>query len=517
MNNVLQILKKDFGFDQFREGQLEIIQSILSGRDVLAVLPTGSGKTLCYHLPAKIFGGLTVIVSPLVSLMEDQVTQIRANGDKAVAHISSLISPNERKEILKNIQSYHMIFLSPEMLALPFIKQKLISQQVSLFVVDEAHCISQWGHEFRTDYLRLNDVRRELGGPPCMALTATATPEVEQDIRRYLEMQNESVYRAPVNRSNIYMAMETVKTPREKDAFFLDVMKKINHPTVVYTGTRKGTVYYANLLQKEGFLHVAFYHGGMTKEDRLLIQQQFIRDEVDVICCTNAFGMGINKPNIRSVIHLNLPSSIEQYVQEIGRAGRDQEQSLALLINSEEDRFLPISFIENEFPNETWLDHMLSGERIDGLAVEEVRQLYQIDETQWKMLMFYLEKENVIKKGYFDFKGRTNTVLAKIKKHFTRRQNDKITQLNRMNNLLHSKECIRNNISYYFGDDVQNYSEMTWCCSACQEFDSYVQERKGLRKGEAIKTQIESNSHQESWRDRLQSMLLRRNGDKNSE
>jgi len=517
MKPILQSLQEQFGYDHFREGQQEIIQSILTGKDVLAILPTGSGKTLCYHLPAILLDGLTIVISPLVSLMEDQVTQMKAKGDKAVAHISSLISPDERKDILRNIEKYHLIFLSPEMVSIPYIKRVLARQNIRLFVVDEAHCISQWGHEFRTDYLRLSHVRKQLGNPPCLALTATATSEVEQDIRKQLEMKNESVYRYPVNRTNIYMAVETVKDQKEKDELFLSEMKTLNYPVIVYTGTRKRAVSYATLLQKKGFLHVAFYHGGMSKEDRLLVQQQFIHDEIDIICCTNAFGMGINKSNVRSVVHLNLPSSVEQYVQEIGRAGRDNKQSLALLINSEEDRFLPMSFIDNEFPNDYWLDKILIETSTDGRPVEEVRHLVQMDEIQWKMLIFYLEKENVVQSETFVFNDRGEKVLSKIKAHFDMRRKEKKVQLMEMNTLLKSQKCIRHSIGGYFSDDVDRYPETQWCCSSCQPLSDYLSGISHSNDGEKIKNNHRRKAQNEYWKDTLKKMLFIRDGDMDSE
>lgn len=519
MNLIMRTLQDKFGFDQFREGQQEIIQSILQGKDVLAVLPTGSGKTLCYHLPAILLDGLTIVISPLVSLMEDQVTHMKAQGDKAVAHISSLINSDERNEILKNLENYHLIFLSPEMAGVPYIKRMLVRQKVSLFVVDEAHCISQWGHEFRTDYLRLSHVRKQLGNPPCLALTATATSEVEEDIRRHLEMKDESVYRFPINRKNIYMAVETVGNKKEKDVFFLSEMKTMDYPAIVYTGTRKNAVNYATLLQKNEFRRVAFYHGGMSKEDRLLVQQQFIHDEIDIICCTNAFGMGINKSNVRSVVHLNLPSSVEQYVQEIGRAGRDDKQSLALLINSEEDRFLPMSFIDNEFPDDYLLDQIkvIVKTSLDGMELDKVRQLIQMEETQWKMLIYYFEKENVIQSNKVVFNRREEEVLSKIKTHFEKRRNEKKVQLNEMNILLRSEECIRQSIGKYFKDDVDNYPETTWCCSSCQplsDYDSgigFYSEKKLNQKDHRIE---DLNDY---WKHTLKSMLLIRNGEMGSE
>ncbi|WP_416149677.1 RecQ family ATP-dependent DNA helicase [Salipaludibacillus sp. HK11] len=506
MKSLQDALQEEFGYQQFREGQEEIIEAVLSGNDVLAVLPTGSGKTICYHLPAKLLGGLTVVISPLVSLMEDQVTQMKASGDKAVAHISSLVSSQDKKEILKDLNNYHMIFVSPEMISVPYIKQLLMRQKIDLFVVDEAHCISQWGHEFRTDYLRLSDVRKQLGNPPCLALTATATLEVERDIRHHLNMKNGIVCRFPVNRPNIFLEVETVEYEKEKDELFLRRMETIKYPTIVYSGTRKRAVYYAAMLRKKGMQKVAFYHGGMDKEDRLLIQQQFIRDELDVICCTNAFGMGINKPNVRSVIHLNLPSSVEQYVQEIGRAGRDNNQSLALIINCEKDRILPLSFIENEFPENYLIEQLMRDTIIEGRTVEEVQQLNQMNETQWKMLVYYLEQINVINNNRFILLGREEEVLAEIIDYFEKRKSEKIILLDQMNRLIKSEACIRADIATYFSDPV--IDSPNWCCSYCHSSNKF---------NDWFKLEIDKSPHlikmpvaelKDDWKSRLKNMLL---------
>ncbi|PYZ94474.1 ATP-dependent DNA helicase [Salipaludibacillus keqinensis] len=508
-NSLLQSLEQQFGFHAFREGQEEIIQSVIQGTDVIAILPTGRGKTLCYHLPAKLLDGLTIVVSPLVSLMEDQVTQMRASGDKRVAHLSSLINDTEKKKVLANLHSYHLIFLSPEMLSLPFIQRTLSKVKVDLFVVDEAHCISQWGHEFRTDYLRLKGVRKQLGNPPCLALTATATKEVEKDICVHLGLKKEVVVRFPVNRENIFMAVESMESIREKEEYFINKIHSVQWPAIVYTGTRQRAMNYAALLSRSGIEKVAFYHGGMTKEDRILVQQQFIRDEIDIICCTNAFGMGINKSNIRSVIHLHLPSTIEQYVQEIGRAGRDGKQSLALLIYCDEDLFLPLSFIETEFPDDDFLKQLMTDESIDGKKVADLKQHFPLNETQWRMVTFYLEKENVVQNGEFQFGTRRKEVLNEMISNFDQRRKEKIYQLDCLKRFVQTDTCYRKNVTVYFNDAMAERPE--WCCSSCQSTGQYITWAE--KNIDSIHRSLKNKEEKYDWKDTLKKILISKNGD----
>ncbi|MCE7791050.1 ATP-dependent DNA helicase [Salipaludibacillus sp. CUR1] len=492
-------LNKEFGYPAFRKGQKEIIQSVLEQRDVIAILPTGGGKSLCYHLPAIVLGGLTLVISPLVSLMEDQVTQMKAAGHKKVAHLSSLLSREEKTHLLENLEEYQIVFVSPEMIALPFIRERFKNQDIKLFVIDEAHCISQWGHEFRTDYLRLSEVRRDLGNPPCLALTATATPEVEKDIRLRLEMKNEAVYRLPVNRSNIFIASDIQKNTAQKNKRFFEVINRIEKPAIVYTGTRNSAVNYSLQLQKHGFPNTAFYHGGIPKEERILVQQQFLRDELDIICCTNAFGMGINKSNVRSVVHLHIPSSVEQYVQEIGRAGRDEKQSMALLLCSEEDRFLPLSLIESEFPQDWWITNFLMDD-LSGKKVEEMERIYQPDEKQWKMLLYYLENQQIISEGSFTMLQNPEKVIQEIKNHFEKRKKEKFIQLEKMNQMIASRSCLRKGISNYFKEETEESPDC--CCSNCQSFESFIEK---VKKQSAP----EKETVQKHWKIELEDMLLR--------
>ncbi|UJW57665.1 ATP-dependent DNA helicase RecQ [Bacillus sp. A116_S68] len=501
MQAIHDILREEFGYSSFREGQQPIIEAVLNKKDVLAILPTGTGKTLCYHLPSKLINGLTLVISPLVSLMEDQVTQMRANGEKRVAHLSSMLDTREKYDILNHLNRFKLIFISPEMLTMPFILSKLVETTISLFVVDEAHCISQWGHEFRTDYLRLKDIRKTFGNPPCLALTATATPKVEKDICYHLNLENECVYRLPVNRNNIFMTVEKYKDQAEKEARFYDLIIEAETPAIVYTGTRQKAEYTAEYLQKHGLKRTAYYHGGMTKEDRLLVQQQFLYHDIDIICCTNAFGMGINKADVRSVFHLHVPSSVEHYIQEIGRAGRDGRQSTAYMIFCEEDVILPVAFIEEEFPESRLLEEIFSQKAIIGKNFKEVTYLFQLPEKQEKMLYYQLETRHLITDGIFvDYTANKTDVVDELIHYFEERKKEKLHLLWQMRQLAETTQCLREKVAHYFHETVVDTPN--WCCNKCDSLDMYDQTFNKSQKDE-----YEQQRGEQSWQTVLKRML----------
>ena len=328
----LNVLKEIFGFDSFRPGQEAVIRAVLEGRDTLAVMPTGGGKSLCYQIPALMQESLTVIVSPLISLMKDQVDSLLQSSVADAAALHSGLSPEERWEVERKVRTgeIRMLYVAPERLrSLEFVLS-LRRAGVGLFVVDEAHCISEWGHDFRPDYLFLPRAVRDLGSPPVLALTATATPRVRQDIRRSLRMRDPHVEVTSFNRPNLtYRVVPAEK--KEKVARILDVVRSSPPPGIVYTTTRKECDELAAELRSSG-VDAQAYHAGLGAARRTEVQERFMTDEVGVVVATVAFGMGVDKPNVRFVVHSTVPGSLPAYIQESGRAGRDGEAAECVVL-----------------------------------------------------------------------------------------------------------------------------------------------------------------------------------------
>ena len=322
----LEVLKEVFGFDSFRPGQEEVIRAVLDGRDTLAVMPTGGGKSLCYQVPALMRESLTVIVSPLISLMKDQVDSLVQSAVTDAATLHSGLSPEERWEVERKVRDgeIKMLYVAPERLrSLEFVLS-LRRSGVGLFVVDEAHCISEWGHNFRPDYLFLPRAVKDLGSPPVLALTATATPRVREDILRSLRMRSPEVVVTSFNRPNLTYRVREAKKKEQKLPLILDVIRNTPPPGIVYATTRKECEELAASLRRSG-VDAAAYHAGLGAEARSRVQERFMTDEVAVVVATVAFGMGVDKPNVRFVIHSSIPGSLPAYLQESGRAGRDGE------------------------------------------------------------------------------------------------------------------------------------------------------------------------------------------------
>jgi ATP-dependent DNA helicase RecQ len=329
----LNVLKEIFGFDSFRPGQEEAIRAVLEGRDTLAVMPTGGGKSLCYQVPALMQESLTVIVSPLISLMKDQVDSLIQSSVAEAAALHSGLSPEERWEVERRVRTgeIKMLYVAPERLrSLEFVLS-LRRAGVGLFVVDEAHCISEWGHNFRPDYLFLPRAVRDLGSPPVLALTATATPRVRDDILRSLKMRSPKVVVTSFNRPNLTYRVLSAKEKKHKLPLILDVIRNSSQPGIVYATTRKECEELATSLRRSG-VDAAAYHAGMGAAERTGVQERFMTDELSVVVATVAFGMGVDKPNVRFVIHSSVPGSLPAYMQESGRAGRDGEKAECVIL-----------------------------------------------------------------------------------------------------------------------------------------------------------------------------------------
>ncbi|WJY28615.1 MULTISPECIES: RecQ family ATP-dependent DNA helicase [Sporosarcina] len=445
--NLHDELKRRFGFDRFRPGQKEVIGAVLDGRDTLAILPTGMGKSLCYQLPGDLLDGLVIIVSPLVSLMEDQAASIRKRGEKRVAAVNSMMAAEQRKQLFAEIRQIKFLFISPEMMNRPDMTRLLASQPVALLVIDEAHCISQWGFDFRPDYLKIGEFIRKAGNPRILALTATADQRVEQDILTYLNMQDASVIRQSVNRPNIYYSLRRFDSIPEKNDWIAGRLKATSGPGVLYVASRKRSEELTQLLQKEG-IQIAAYHAGKEAGDRQMIQQQFLSGELDWICATNAFGMGIHKDDIRQVIHDQMPASAAAYVQEAGRAGRDGKQSSAVLLSLPDDGQKIRFIVQNDLPDDTEVTYY-ARLRKAGNQREQAAELAGISETGARLIDHYAEQENE----------------AGIADIFTGLRFGKEEKLRQMMDYTTGNTCLRTKLLYYFGEQPPEQQDV--CCSAC--------------------------------------------------
>lgn len=346
-SDIHEILLKYWGYSQFRPLQEDIIKSVLEGRDTLALLSTGGGKSICFQIPGLAKPGMTLVVTPLIALMKDQVERLKRHGIAAEA-IHSGMSAREAELAMNHVihQSIKFLYVSPERLTSQFFREILRNLTLSLIVVDEAHCISQWGYDFRPPYMRISEIRPYFPDVPVLALTATATPPVVKDIQQKLEFRKENVFQGSFERPNL---VYVVYKEENKFQTLLRILKGVPGSSIVYVRNRKKTRETADFLRFNK-ISADYYHAGLSPKDREVRQKNWISDTTRVIVCTNAFGMGIDKPDVRSVIHLDLPDSIEAYFQEAGRAGRDGLKSYAVLIYDEADLIDAEQYHELNFP-----------------------------------------------------------------------------------------------------------------------------------------------------------------------
>jgi ATP-dependent DNA helicase RecQ len=343
-------LQTHFGYPDFRPGQARAVSAVLEGRDTLVILPTGGGKSICYQVPALLLPGLTVVVSPLISLMKDQVDALTARGLPA-AFVNSTLSSGEVSDRLARAQrgELKLLYVAPERFDFANTAERIAKMGVSLLALDEAHCISEWGHDFRPSYLRMAQVRERLGNPPVVALTATATPEVRKDIARQLRLREPETVITGFDRVNLRYHVVPTRSDDEKDAALVRAIREAEGLAVVYASTRRAVERVARVLEKARIPSVA-YHAGLDDRHRKDVQEAFMREDVRAIVATNAFGMGIDKPNVRLVIHHAMPGTLEAYYQEAGRAGRDGLPSDCVLLHSFPDRFTHEFFIKGAYP-----------------------------------------------------------------------------------------------------------------------------------------------------------------------
>ncbi|EAF2829434.1 ATP-dependent DNA helicase RecQ [Listeria monocytogenes] len=450
--NLEQELKEYLGFDAFRPGQKEVIETALAKRNCFAMLPTGTGKTICYQLAGHLMEGLVLIVSPLLSLMQDQMERMRAHGEKRVAALNSFLKREEKSQILANIHLYKFIFLSPEMLNNEAVKNLLLKQKISLFVIDEAHCISQWGHDFRPDYLMLGQFIKEANFPVTMVLTATATKKVRADILTQLHLTDCEQIIYSVNRPNISLQVEKFSSQQLKKERLYELVRKLQTPGIIYFSSKKLAESIAHELNEIAELRVAYYHGDMDTEDRIIIQQQFVYGQLDIICATSAFGMGIDKADIRFVIHYHMPADLEAYLQEIGRAGRDGKNSVAILLYANGDEFIQMQLADQDIPDANLMN----------LTNEQRKTL---PETEQRFIEYYQQS------GL-----STKELTAKM----DYRKKWKRANLQQFIGYLHTEDCRRNYILRYFEETPIEVTPEN-CCDLDGAEITYFEKREKIQ------------------------------------
>ena len=410
-DELLAALQKYFGYAVFRDGQREVVEKILKGENILAAFPTGYGKSLCYQLPALMLPGVTVIVSPLISLMKDQVDALREQKIYAVALLNSSLRWEEYRTELERLErgEIKLLYIAPERFRSRRFLNLLNSHQISLFVIDEAHCISQWGHDFRPSYLALRDAIRDLHPSSIALFTATATPDVREDILNHLEIQPPQAFTRGIERPNLKFSVCEVSMEAEKYSLLDEYLQQPKGKGIVYAGRRRETEEIASHLKKRGH-RVDFYHAGREDFERKRVQDRFFddgHDGLDLVIATNAFGMGIDKSNIRYIIHWTMTGTLEQYYQEAGRAGRDGETAHCILFYCPDDRKLHEWFIKESAPNKPDLLKLLklietfsSVGRFRMFAQEELEWLSSFNEGKIRVGISHLEKLGFLRRLY---------------------------------------------------------------------------------------------------------------------
>ncbi len=348
MNKPVEILKKYWGFDSFRAQQLETINAVLNNQDVITLLPTGGGKSLCYQIPALIKDGTCIVVSPLIALINDQIDSLKAKGITAL-NIPAGSDQDEIVRIFDNLKygNYKFLYLSPERIQSKFIQEKIKQLPISFFAIDEAHCISEWGQDFRPSYTLLSVLKELKDNTSIIALTATATSKVINDIEVILKLENTTLFKKSFYKENLSY---TILKSEDKLYRLQQIFSKTNSPAIIYVNSRKRTFEIANFLKANGFKATS-YHGGLTSVEKETAYKSWLSNSTPIIVATNAFGMGIDRPDVNLVVHYDIPSSVENYVQEAGRAGRDGKKSYAIMLTNTSDLKLTLNLFENAQPS----------------------------------------------------------------------------------------------------------------------------------------------------------------------
>ena len=404
---LLKTLQNFWGYSSFRAPQEEIILSVIRGKDTLALLPTGGGKSLCYQLPALVLEGVCLVVSPLLALIKDQVTQLKSIGVEA-EYLSSELDENEQEEIYARAAEgiTKLLYVSPERLSNSLFLQKITNIHISFIAVDEAHCISEWGQDFRPSYQRIGEFRKLFGDVPCLALTATATPKVIADIETKLTLKSPQIFQKSYKRDNLRIFHEEISDKYQR---ILDFMKNNSASGIIYVRTRKEAEELTSFLKQKGIENVDFYHAGLSLKDKNQNQKKWQQSSSHTLVSTNAFGMGIDKENVRFVIHFSPSVSLENYYQEIGRAGRDGHESYALLLWNEQEFSDIDDVFRNQIPNKTEFLSILSflysifqiaegeaSEKIFKLNIQKIRDFTKASFAKIKNVLNFMHNQELV-------------------------------------------------------------------------------------------------------------------------
>lgn len=461
---VRRVARETFGYDKLRPGQEAAIKSVLEGRDTLAVMPTGSGKSAIYQIAGVQIPGPTVVVSPLIALQRDQFETLDEQDVGGVALVNSTLKQSERRETFENLLEGELEFLllAPEQLSNREVLEQVKAAKPSLFVVDEAHCVSEWGHDFRPDYLKLGSVIEELGHPTILALTATASPPVREEIVSRLGMRNLNLIVQGFDRPNISLEVERFDDEISKKRCFFERIVAVEKPGIVYTATRQRSEELAQELQNKGIKALA-YHAGMRAIEREQVQSAFMADEAEIIVATTAFGMGIDKPNVRFVFHFDISDSIDSYYQEIGRAGRDGEPAQAVLFYRPEDLGIRRFFASS---GQVDVDHLQQVATVvlnhsGPVTLHDLREVTELSQSKLTTALSRLEEVGIVEVspgGEVKTGDSTSPIVDAMMKAASTQQNhhnfDR-SRIEMMRGYAELRDCRRRYLLNYFGEEIE--------------------------------------------------------------